>query len=78
MFVISNNATTTTRVWTLCCLTDCLVKLGEFIIICFQLFYRSVGIISKLGKVEEEEAREALLKAIYKEEDAKKVSFVMW
>ena len=33
MFVISNNATTTTRVWTLCCLTDCLVKLGEFIII---------------------------------------------
>ena len=37
-----------------------------------------MGIISKLGKVEEEEAREALLKAIYKEEDAKMVSFVMW
>jgi len=32
-----------------------------------------VGIISNLGKVAEEEAREALLKAIYKEEDVKKV-----
>ena len=38
-----------------------------------QLFYRSISIISKLSRVSIEEAQEALLKAIYKEDDTDQV-----
>ena len=44
---------------------------------CFpiQLFYRSIGIIRDLSGADEESARDALLRSIYRDDDITKVMF---